>query len=66
MSELLNLEMKGDIFLCLKKFRRIADVLKKQEPDPAKLLEVILDGKFVIGTECLNVVNGHTFSRTAP
>ena len=41
-------------------------MLKKLEPDPAKLSEVILDGKFVIGTEFLNVVNGHTFSRTAP
>ena len=50
-SELLNLKMKGDFFLYLKEFRRIADVLKKQEPDPAKLLEAILDGKFVIGLE---------------
>jgi hypothetical protein len=43
--------MKGDSFLYLKEFRRIADVLKKQEPDPARLLEAILDGKFVIGVE---------------
>jgi hypothetical protein len=50
-SELLNLKMKGDFFLYSKEFRRIADVLKKQEPDPANLLEAILDGKFVIGLE---------------
>ena len=50
-SELLNLKMKGDFFSYLKEFRRIADVLKKQEPGPAKLLEAILNGKFVIGLE---------------
>lgn len=40
-SELLN----------LKEIKRIADVLKKQDPHPAKLLEATLNGKYASGRD---------------
>ena len=48
-SQLLKLKQDEDYFGYVREFRRLEGSLKKKEGDPAKLLESILDGIFVLG-----------------